>query len=305
MVSQTNIILVAPDDPCPCRSGKTTYECCMQADGTLRVKFASPLPPGGITSFSHARCYLRDTRNCSEDMSPDPYTSKSVADMFRAKAIDASLIWSNGRTTTVGIENPTSPIACSRHNSALSSLDAAAAQAFSNIFDAASYVIKKSLATKRTCYAASGEGLELWALKLLFGAHAAMAASGADAPKDSQPLHVGIFQRALEGEALARPCGLYLKRTVLQMGDPVGCGPLKAETTNRVTGLRFSAAALQFELIVDAAGLDGEAMRRQCFYRPSSIDFIGKKRTANIFLSGPIFGSNEAARFGLLEARAE
>src|ERR1700686_4394902 len=115
MVSQADVILIAPDRPCPCRSGKVTAECCMAADGTLRVKFSSPLPFGEVTGFSNSKCYMRDTRNCSVDMSREHIMSKSMLDLLRAKTVDVIFPWDDvERRTTVGIENLTSGILCVR-----------------------------------------------------------------------------------------------------------------------------------------------------------------------------------------------
>ena len=209
-----------------------------------------------------------------------------------------------GGERRVGIENLTSGILCVRHNNALSPLDAVATQAFRNLVDAAVYVIRKSLATKRTLYAASGEGLELWALKLLFGAyHATMATEDGNALKDTQPPDFSIFQKALDGAALARPCGLYVRSAVGPMGIRAGWGPRTTETANRVTGLRFVVGPVEFELIVDPAGLNFDAIRQQSFYRPSAIDLTGKRRAADIFLSGPTFETNETLRLELRETR--
>ncbi|HEY3779184.1 MAG TPA: SEC-C domain-containing protein [Rhizomicrobium sp.] len=301
MAPQKNIILIAPNDPCPCRSGKLTSECCMEADGTFRIKIPSLLPSDAITGFSHAKCFMRDSQNCSGDISPDRFMSKSVVDMFGAKAIAATFTWNDtGRTTRVDVETLKAQILCNRHGSALSPLDAVATRGFGNVFDAMSYVITKSLATKTTCYAVSGEGLELWALKVLFGAHAAMVANEGDALRDTRSLDFGIFQRALEGGALAPPRGLYLRRTAGQMDSRAGWQPQMKETKDWIAGLRFKLAGLEFELIIDPAGLDFEAIRQQYFYRPSSIDLIGQKRASNIFMSGPAFGTNEAARFSFM-----
>jgi len=271
----------------------------MAADGSFKVTFPSVLPPGAITGFSHAECYMRDTRNCSGDISREPYLSQSLRDLFDAKTVKADFPWNDvGHQTTSGLENPTPAILCTRHHTALSPLDAVAAQAFGNLVDAALYVIRKSLATKRTFYAVSGEGLELWGLKLLFGAyHATLAAKDGEALKDTHPLDFGIFQRALEGRALAPPCGLYV-RAVGHMGTPVG---LKTEAGNRVTGLRLLVGPLECELIVDPAGLNFDVIRRQNHYRPSAVDLIGKKRDAKILLSGQPFATHESVRLELRE----
>lgn len=307
MVPQADVILVAPDRPCPCRSGKVTAECCMADDGTFRVKFPSPLPPGAITGFSHSKCYMRDTQNCSEDISREHYMSKSMLDLFLAKTVDADFPWNDvGRSTTVGIEDLTSGILCGRHNSALLPLDAVATQAFGNLLDAANYVTKKSLATKRAIYAASGEGLELWALKLLFGTyHAKMVAKDRNALEDNRPFDFSIFQSVLEGRALVGPCGLYVRGRAAQMDTRVGWGPPTTETGNRVSGVRFLVGPLEFALIVDSASLNFDAIRKQSFYRPSAVDLIGERRGANIFLSGPQFENNESASLGLRETRTE
>ena len=248
---------------------------------------------------------MRDTCNCSEDVSREHFVSKSMLDLLCAKTVDVIFPWDDVRRgTTVGIEKLTSGILCVRHNNALLPLDAVATQAFSNLVDAVIYVIRKSLATKRMLYAVSGEGLELWALKLLFGAyHATMVAEDGDALKDTHPLDFSIFQKALEGEALAGPCGLYVRRPVAPMGARDGRGPQTTETGKRLTGLRFVVGPLKFELIVDPAGRNFDEIRRQNYYRPSGIDVIGQKRAANIFLSGPKFENNESARLVLLETR--
>jgi hypothetical protein len=238
-------------------------------------------------------------------MSREHFMSKSVLDLLGAKTVDVKFPWNDvRRRTTVSVENLTSGILCVRHNTALSPLDAVAIQAFRNLVDAAVYVIRKSLATKRTHYAASGEGLELWSLKLLFGAyHAMMATEDPDALKDTHPPDFSMFQKAMEGGALARPCGLYVRSAVGPMGIRAGWGPRTTESANRVTGLRFVVGPVEFELIVDPAGLNFDAIRQQSFYRPSAIDLTGKRRAADIFLSGPKFETNETLRLELREAR--
>jgi hypothetical protein len=242
MVSQADIVVVTPNSPCPCRSGKVTAECCMAADGTFRVKFPRPLPPAEITGFSHAKCYMLNTRNCSENISGEHYMSKSVLDLFCAKTVRVGFPWNDvGAGTTVSVENLTSGILCERHNHALTPLDAVAIQAFSNLFDAMIYVTRKSLATKRAFYAASGEGLELWALKLLFCTyHATMVTEDRNVLKDTQPPDFGLFQRALEGGALAGPCGLYVRMGGGGDGHPCRSGAADSGKGKSGHGLALS-----------------------------------------------------------------
>jgi hypothetical protein len=249
---------------------------------------------------------MGDTQNCSEDISREHYLSKPVRDLVCAKTVCVDFLWNDvARKTTVGIENLISPILCCRHNSALSPLDTVAIQAFSNFLDAMIYVTRKSLATKRALYAVSGEGLELWALKLLFGTyHATLSGEQWAVLKDTLSLDFSIFQSALEGRALAGPSGLYVKRAVRE-SPRVGCDSPTTEVGSRIAGLRFLVGPLECALIVDSAGLNFDVIGQQNYYRPSAIDLIGRSRDANILLSGPAFGANPSARLELRETRTE
>jgi hypothetical protein len=245
---------------------------------------------------------MRDTNNCSKDIATEHYMSAAVLNLLRAKVVCVYLPWDDaGEKPAVDVASLPSGILCNRHNAALAPLDDVALQAFGNILDAMDYVSMKSLATKNALYAASGEGLELWLLKLLFGAyHAALAADDIAARKNIPPLDIGIFRKALEGGALAAPRGLYVGRRTADDRQ----GSEAPHKTDRIRGLRFDISSLECELIVDPAGVDFDAIRRENFCRPSGIDLSGKRRSAHVHLSGPGFAANESARFTLLETRA-
>jgi hypothetical protein len=93
MAPQTEYVVVDPDGPCPCRSGKITAACCMAADGSFKVKFASPLPPGEIMGISHPKCYMRETNNCSGEIATGYYLSKSLRDLLLARNVGADFPW--------------------------------------------------------------------------------------------------------------------------------------------------------------------------------------------------------------------
>jgi hypothetical protein len=73
------------------------------------------------------------------------------------------------------------------------------------------------------------------------------------------------------------------------------------ETEKRVAGLRFVVGPLEFELIAESADLNFDVIRQKNFYRPSAVDLTGKRRDANILLSGPTFARNESMRLQLWE----
>jgi hypothetical protein len=301
MAPQTDYVVVDPYGPCPCRSGKNTVDCCMAADGSFKVKFTSPLPSGAITGFAHANCYMRETRNCSTDVATGYYFSNGLRELLGAKVVGATFPWDGqGGGAAVGIEALPADILCGRHHDALETLDAVAIQAFRNILDAIAYVTMKSLATKKTLTAVSGEGLELWMLKLLFGAYQnSLTAGGGVAPENFQPLKLDIFLGALEIGALAAPRGFYIRKSQKDGGH----NRVAADKTNRIAGLFVTIGPLECELIVDPTGLDLDAIRSENFYRPSGLDLIGRKRSAQIHLSGPGFATNETARLALTDAR--
>src|SRR6267154_1900841 len=64
---------------CPCQSGWMIASCRLdKSDGKLRKRVKSHLPSGPLTNFSLPGCYLRDTCNCSEDISREHYVSANV-----------------------------------------------------------------------------------------------------------------------------------------------------------------------------------------------------------------------------------
>jgi hypothetical protein len=297
MAPKTDYIVVDPDGLCPCRSGKITVVCCMAADGSFRVKFPPPLPSGDITGFSHANCYMRDTHNCSANAATGYYFSNGLRELLRTHVVAVTFPWDEaGKDMVPGIEDLPAGLLCDRHYAALAPLDAVAIQAFRNILDGVAYVTMKSLATKTTLAAVSGEGLELWLLKILFGAyHNALAADGDSPPRNFLPLDTNIFEGALRSRALAAPRGLYVRR-YQTAGEPVHAS---TNHPKRIAGLYFKIGPLEFELVVDPDGLDIEAVRNRNFYRPSGIDLIGKKRNAQVHMSGLAFATNETARLAL------
>jgi hypothetical protein len=302
MPPETDYVVVDPFGPCPCRSGKTTVQCCMAADGSFKVKYPSPLPAGDITGFSHPDCYMRDAGDCSQQTAAGYYFSGELRDLLRTGVVRANFPWDGREQPAIATADLPAGVLCRRHNDALSSLDAVALQAFSNILDAVAYVTMKSLATKKTLCAVSGEGLELWLLKALFGANrAAPTADEGAVAAGFEPLDARIFLDALQSGALAAPRGLYFRKSATVDRR----APAPADATNGVSGLQLFIGPLECELIVDPAGKRLDAFRSQNFFRPSGIDLVGKKRSAQIHMSGTGFATNETARFAMSDIRAE
>ena len=157
MAPQTDYVVVDPDGPCPCRSGKITVDCCMAADRSFKVKFSPPRPSGRLYGFRS--CKLLHARHAQL---LHEYCGRLLFFECRARPVGRErrgrkvpMGWT-GREAAVRMENLPADILCSRHHDALATLDAVAIQAFRNILDAVAYVTMKSLATKKTLTAASG-----------------------------------------------------------------------------------------------------------------------------------------------------
>jgi hypothetical protein len=113
---------------CPCGSGKLVANCHLGIDGQLRKHLKSLNPPPPQTGFSHPRCYLSDTQDCSEEISQEHYVSRSVLEQIGPKVKVAGMLWlDDDQTLETNVDNLAAKILCKRHNEALSPLDQEAA----------------------------------------------------------------------------------------------------------------------------------------------------------------------------------
>jgi hypothetical protein len=96
----------------------------MDFDGRFRKPHPSLRPPGKVTGYSHAGCYLRNTRDCSEQISREHYISRSVLTQLGEVLRISGAPWLDpDQTLDTTVENLTAKILCKRHNEALSPLD--------------------------------------------------------------------------------------------------------------------------------------------------------------------------------------
>ena len=117
-------IILRTDGRCPCGSGKSIASCHLDTDGRLRRRLRSLRPPGPATGFSHQNCYLRDTHDCSEQISREHYMSKAVLDQLGSTLRVSGMPWLKpGQTLDTSVASLTAKILCKRHNEALSPLD--------------------------------------------------------------------------------------------------------------------------------------------------------------------------------------
>jgi hypothetical protein len=287
------IVLNRPDGPCPCGSGKSVGLCCLQADGSLRIRPPNLHPPGDITGFAKAGCYLSTTSNCSHTSSGEHYISQSLLTEIGDTVSVGGFRWSGPTPETqkiVGINRLTANILCDRHNSSLSTLDDHAGK-FMRILKAINHDLDNNAQNipHDMNYLVSGEILESWMLKVLLGMFFSKNAVGPDgAVIETFPIDMDRAIRALYEASWDDKCGLYLAALAgeqinldLSFGARVWCGLSK----NKTYGAVIEIYGLSFIIAID--NLDGhlDIETETANYHPAFITFERGARKHRIVLT--------------------
>jgi hypothetical protein len=161
-------IILRIDAPCPCGSGKAIASCHLDTDGRFRKKLGPLKPPGNATNYGHPHCYLRDTLDCSQDISREHYMSKAVLEQLGSTLRVSGMPWlQSGETLETSVGSLTAKILCKRHNEALSPLDNEASLFLSTLRKALIDLRRKTLSRKPIFHLINGTALELWMLKVV------------------------------------------------------------------------------------------------------------------------------------------
>jgi hypothetical protein len=155
-------------DVCLCGSGRLLRDCC------LTVRYDT-IPVGPTTGESHPACFARSLNDCSRTISREHYISKGVLGLFgNSDPTVSGFPWlPDGNQKKVPIASLTGKVLCTRHNHALSPLDAVAVRFFTEPW----------LEPGTEVYLTCGYELERWLLKML----CSLVASG-NAPLAGQRL---------------------------------------------------------------------------------------------------------------------
>ena len=169
--------------PCPCGSTKLVGNCHVnRAKGNWKLPQYTPPLTGPCTGISCPGCYASFTNDCSPELSSEHWLSKGII----------LEVGTNGRVTVSGLLSPLGQervvqvsefadhILCERHNNALNKLDATAIEVFRTLDH-----YQKDQASQPDPHGSefdlfSGERLERWMLKLLWGGIAAGAFSATE-----------------------------------------------------------------------------------------------------------------------------
>ena len=209
-----------PESPCPCESGKAFKACCLHTDGVPRVLLPSLVPKNPLTGYTNPRCYLKHTKDCSEQISREHFISRSVLEITKTFGLQG-LPWQDPSEEVLnyGIENLASRILWERHNSALSPLDAMAARTYKIIMQIRDELAKPTQYSRGRWFIASGEALELWTIKILCGLFFSKIAATTDRQRliEDHFLNVETFDRAIRGHPLPEHCGMWFRPNIGQV----------------------------------------------------------------------------------------
>jgi hypothetical protein len=265
--------------------------CCHdKTDNKLRKRVPSLLPPGAKTNFSHSRCYLRGTENCSEKISGEHYISANVLEQLGDSITISGAPWhSPGQTQTLTINNLTAKILCERHNSALSPLDAEAGIFFKVLRSTFEDLERASSSRKLNLHLVSGTMLELWMLKAACGIYFSIASHNGTRLSETHTIDLAKVEQAFFASDWDARGGLYLKSIIgsaMQTAWSVVVSPLSNNDKKRNGGVRISLLGFELDLLFDTTDTNPGPWNG-ITHRPSELSFENKGRKHYIILTWP------------------
>jgi hypothetical protein len=209
-----------------------------------------------------------------------------------AVAIDGFHWLAPGERSGVGINSLTAKILCRRHNSALHPLDDEAAQFLRTIKGIHASLDSKSLSRKRLVSIVSGEGLELWILKIAGGIfYSGIASQQREQIARDHTIEDSIIAEALFSKRWHPRCGPYLCAAPGQIvpgRSAISLAPATLINEKRYVGAWVQIIGLEFAVIFDQRGASPVQLEAQGWYlRPTDVSFRTKQRTHWLILTWP------------------
>ncbi|SKG00830.1 Uncharacterised protein [Mycobacteroides abscessus subsp. massiliense] len=169
-----------PEDYCPCGSYRRAASCHRAKDGSWIAEAPPPLLRGPRTGYSNPGCYARGSKDCDEQLTREHFITD---DVLGAISADGKVVVVEGaawqekaeRRKTIGRASLSRKMLCRRHNTALSPLDKMAAEFFRHSLEDHLDIFKYLGNDDRGSFPrgftmVSGPYIELWMLKVLWGA---------------------------------------------------------------------------------------------------------------------------------------
>lgn len=173
------------EDPCPCGSGRRADTCHVDpATGRWQTPSYEPLLDDAPTGFAHPSCYAGVVRDCSSKLSKEHWLSAGLLrEAAEGKPLRVSgMPWQDGGEHLLTEASMGANVLCERHNRALSRLDSSVGRVFQTLRHYQSDLARQPDPHGDEFALSSGEELERWMLKLLWGGYVAKAFSQGGTP---------------------------------------------------------------------------------------------------------------------------
>jgi hypothetical protein len=260
-------LVVPPESPCGCGSGKRFGDCHLQ-DGKVVVAPRNVWPKPPKTGESIRKCLFSAFNDCGGGISGDHILSASVLRAISEQKITLqSPLFS--RSTSINSDSLKTKRLCRRHNSAFGPLDEEARRLF-RAFNSIDASLASGSNVGPRLFLFSGFDVERWLLKTLYMAWYAKL-TGLD-PKTTK-LSEGALRHFFE--PLKPPLGLYVpirdeSEDKLKLNLSRDAAVQVFSKGNQVAGIAVTLSGVELLLVLDH---DAIYLERYVF-RPEYINFF-------------------------------
>jgi hypothetical protein len=273
---------------CPCGSDCIADTCCWKGDGCWEKT------PVGIiavkeTQLSNPSCYLSCMSNCTSKITKEHFVSRTILEQLTKGGIlhfqNAAHFFGGKSQVEIGIDSFAAKVLCDNHNSALSSLDAAAGAAFQRIECLAKDLVHAENGHGlNSFHVVSGIDVERWMVKVYCGLVAAgkiRSASG----RITQPsvLNNELLTALMGTTSLQPPLGLYMHTSAGQITRPglLSFGTIQlSDGSDSVGGLVLSLGLMNLVLVTSQSY--AQTFREPSWYRHQTLAFNAKHKRSRI-----------------------
>ncbi|MBD2178984.1 hypothetical protein H6F42_18845 [Pseudanabaena sp. FACHB-1998] len=277
-------LVVPPESPCGCGSGRAFGECCLQ-NGHIRLSHKNIIPKPPRTGLSLKKCFLSDQNDCGGNMSGEHILSASVLRNISNDKI--SINGSNfSRTHSIQSDSLKTKCLCKRHNSAFSPIDTEASRLFKTI-SLIEKILNGSIQSSQSLYFFAGFDIERWLLKALFATYRSRI-TNINPDNYTLPCYLKYFFDT----SFNPPYGLYLpakftsdEQFQFKMSTIAEASFGLITKNNLVSGITINLGGIELKLMVAGTPSDLAAFQKTHVFRPKFINFYQGDEVFSIALA--------------------
>lgn len=248
-------------------------------------------PSGPATNYAREGCYLASTRDCSASLSNEHYVSKTICDQMSPRIRVGGAPWlGEGEQREIPVSRLVAKILCTRHNAALSPLDAEAGKFFAWVQEAFDDLNRKTLSRKKPIRLVSGEIMELWLLKVACGFFFSNnAAHQRRAINKDYSLDIQAVVDAIYSRKWGPGCGLYLQAgtATYHPAPHLEFAPIVDTALHRMIGFIAVIHGFRLQCFFDRGIEEPLTSGLNLVHRPSYLQVQAKSRQHIIVMTWP------------------